>query len=174
MRRQRWLIAGIAALALAAGWGAAAWLRQPGPAQPAAAATLLTAQMPDLQNQLQTLAQHRGKVLVVNFWATWCPPCREEIPVFVEAQDQFGPQGLQFVGIALDDPAQVAGFARKFGVNYPILIGGLKEAETLRELGNSGGGLPYTLVYDRAGQLQAKILGGLDKARLESLIAPLI
>ena len=142
MRRQRWLIAGIAALALAAGWGAAAWLRQPGPPPPTAADTLLTAQMPDLKNQLQTLAQYRGKVLVVNFWATWCPPCREEIPVFVEAQDQFGPQGLQFVGIALDDPAQVAGFARKFGVNYPILIGGLKETETLRELGNSGGGLP--------------------------------
>lgn len=174
MNRQNWLVAGVAGLALAAGLGVATWLRQPGSVQPDAAATLLATALPDLRNQTQSLAQHQGKVLVVNFWATWCPPCREEIPVFVDAQSRLGAKGVQFVGIALDDPRQVAGFVQEYGVNYPILIGGLNESEMLRKLGNPGGGLPYTLVYDRSGRLREKIIGGLDKARLERLISPLI
>jgi len=174
INRQHWLIAAVAALALAAGLIAANWLRQPGPAQPGAAEALLAAPLKDLQGRTQTLAPYRGQVLVVNFWATWCPPCREEIPVFVEAQARLGAKGLQFVGIALDNPQQVAVFVQEFGVNYPILIGGINESEALRQLGNPGGGLPYTLIYGRDGQLREKIIGGLDKTRLERLLAPLI
>jgi thiol-disulfide isomerase/thioredoxin len=174
MNRQTWLLAGVAALALAMGLGVATWLRQPGPSEPGAAEALLTTPLPDLQNRPQTLARYRGKILVVNFWATWCPPCRAEIPHFIEAQQKYGANGLQFVGIALDDPGQVADFVQEFSVNYPVLIGGVNESETLRQLGNPGGGLPYTLVYDRQGNLQEKILGGLDPARLERLVAPLI
>ncbi len=169
MNRQNRLIAGVAVLALAAGLVVATWLRQPG-----AAEALLTAPLPDLQKRTQTLAQYRGKILVVNFWATWCPPCREEIPVFIEAQAKYGAKGLQFVGIALDDPGKVAAFAREFGINYPVLIGGIGESEVLRRLGNAGGGLPYTLIYGRNGQLLEKIIGGLDQARLERLLRPLI
>jgi thiol-disulfide isomerase/thioredoxin len=174
MSSQNWLLAGIAALALAAGLGVATWLKQPGPAEPGAAETLLSVPMPDLQNQPQTLARHRGKVLVVNFWATWCPPCREEIPFFVEAQTNYGAKGLQFVGIALDNPQQVSDFVQEFGVNYPVLVGGINESETLRKLGNPGGGLPFTLIYDRSGKLSEKIIGGLDRTRLEHLLTPLI
>lgn len=174
MTRQNWLIAGVAALALATGLGVATWLRQPGPAQPGVAEALLAAPMLDLQNRQQTLAQYRGKILVVNFWATWCPPCREEIPFFIEAQSKFDPNGLQFVGIALDNNEQVATFVQEYGVNYPVLIGGINESEILRKLGNPGGGLPFTLIYDRNGNLREKILGGLNKARLEQLLAPLI
>ena len=174
MSRQNWFVAGIAVVALALGIATATWLRQPGSAQPGAAEALLTTPLPDLQRQPQTLAQHRGKILIVNFWATWCPPCREEVPIFVEAQTKFGPKGLQFVGIALDNPRQVADFVQEFAINYPVLIGGINESETLRNLGNPGGGLPYTLIYDRDGRLQEKIIGGLDQARLERLIAPLI
>ena len=174
MNRQNWLVAGVAALALTTGLGVATWLRQPGPAQPGAAETLLTTPLPDLQNRPQILAQHQGKILIVNFWATWCPPCREEIPVFIDAQAKFGTKGLQFVGVALDDARQVGEFAREFGINYPVLIGGISESEALRKLGNPGGGLPYTLIYDRDGKLREKIIGGLDQARLERLIAPLI
>lgn len=174
MSRHNWLLAGVAGLALAAGFAAATWLGQPGPSQPGAAESLLTVQLPDLQNRPQTLARHQGKVLVVNFWATWCPPCREEIPVFIEAQAKYGAKGLQFVGIALDNPQKVAAFAQEFGINYPVLTGGAEETEILRRLGNPGGGLPYTLVYGRNGQLLEKIIGGLDRARLEGLIQPLI
>jgi thiol-disulfide isomerase/thioredoxin len=174
MSRQNWLVAAVAVLALATGLGVATWLRQPGPAKAGAAAALLSAPLLDLQNQPHTLAQHRGKVLVVNFWATWCPPCREEIPLFIETQRKFEGKGLQFVGIALDNPQQVADFMREFGINYPVLIGGADESEALRKLGNPGGGLPFTLIYDRGGQLREKILGGLDAGRLEQLLAPLI
>ena len=174
MNRQYWIVAAVAGLALASGLGVATWLRQPASTQPGAAEALLSAPLQDLHNQQQTLAQYRGRILVVNFWATWCPPCREEIPLFVEAQQKFGAQGLQFVGIALDNPQQVAGFVQEFGVNYPVLIGGVNESEALRKLGNSGGGLPYTLIYDRSGTLREKIIGGLDRARLEHLLAPLI
>jgi thiol-disulfide isomerase/thioredoxin len=174
MRRQNWLVAGIAATALVAGLVVATWLRQPGPPQPGAAENLLLATLPDLHGQPHSLTTHRGKILVVNFWATWCPPCREEVPFFIEIQAEHGSKGLQFVGIALDDSLQVAGFVQEYGINYPILIGGARETETLRELGNPGGGLPYTLIYDRSGQLREKIIGGLDKARLERLILPLI
>ncbi|MEW6133011.1 MAG: TlpA disulfide reductase family protein [Pseudomonadota bacterium] len=174
MNRHNWLLASAAALALLAGAGVATWLKQPGTANPGAAEALFSASLPDMQNRRQTLARYRGKVLVVNFWATWCPPCREEVPVFIRAQTEHGGKGLQFVGIALDDPARVADFVRAFGINYPVLIGGIDESETLRKLGNPGGGLPYTLIYGRDGRLREKIIGGLDRARLERLIQPLI
>lgn len=168
------LLLAVALLALAAGIGAAIWHRQPSAPQPGAADTLLHASLPDLQNQRQTLAKYRGKVLVVNFWATWCPPCREEIPHFIETQQHLGANNVQIVGIALDNPSDVAAFAREFAVNYPILIGGIRESENMRALGNVSGGLPYTLIYDRQGQLRGKVIGRLDKTRLEQLLAPLI
>lgn len=174
MSRQNWLVAGVAMLALAAGLIVAAWLKQPASSQPGADAALLTTPLPDVHGQRQSLSQYRGKILVVNFWATWCPPCREEIPAFVAAQTKLGANGLQFVGIALDEPGQVAAFAREFGINYPVLIGGVNESELLRKLGNPAGGLPFTLIYDRNGKLREKILGGLDQTRLEHLLAPLI
>lgn len=174
MNRQNWLIAAVAALALLAGLGVANWLKQPGPTQPDAAEALLSAPLLDLQNQPQTLAQYRGKTLVVNFWATWCPPCREEIPFFIETQAKFDTKGVQFIGIALDNSQQVVAFVHEFDINYPILIGGIHESEILRQLGNPGGGLPFTLIYDRNGNLREKIIGGLDKARLEHLLNPLI
>ncbi len=174
MRHPGWLVAGVAMLALAAGVGVATWLRQTDPALPGAPEALLSSPLADLYNQRHTLAQYRGKVLVVNFWATWCPPCREEIPVFVAAQRKYGADGLQFVGIALDDPRQVAEFVQELEVNYPVLLGGIHESEILRQLGNPGGGLPYTLIYDRDGRLRETVLGGLGEARLKRLLAPLI
>lgn len=174
MNRQTISLLAVALLALVAGIGAALWHRQPSAPQPGAAETLLRTSLWDLQNQPQTLAQYRGKVLVVNFWATWCPPCREEIPHFVEMQRHLAAKEVQFVGIALDNPMDVAAFVREFAVNYPILIGGIHESENMRALGNATGGLPYTLIYDQQGQLREKVIGGLDKRRLEQLLAPLI
>lgn len=174
MSRQTALLATVALLALAAGIGMSIWHRLPGTPEPGVADTLLQASLPDLHNQPQTLGQYRGKVLIVNFWATWCPPCREEIPHFVETQERLTGENVQFIGIALDNPKDVAGFVREFAVNYPVLIGGINESEKMRALGNSTGGLPYTLIYDRQGQLKERIIGGLDKSRLELLLAPLI
>jgi thiol-disulfide isomerase/thioredoxin len=78
----------------------------------------------DLAGKAQALRQWQGKVLVLNFWAPWCPPCREEIPDFIRLQERHGQAGLQFVGVALDDPDKVAAFVDETGINYPILLGG--------------------------------------------------
>lgn len=145
------------------------------PADPHAVAEhVLTARLTDLQGGAVTLERWRGRVLVVNFWATWCTPCREEIPAFVRLQERYGGRGLQFVGIALDQPAPVAAFAREFHINYPLLLGGLESMELLRQAGNRAGVLPYTLLIDRSGRVISREPGGLKEARLEGLIRPLL
>jgi thiol-disulfide isomerase/thioredoxin len=136
--------------------------------------TLSQATFPDLAGKAQRIDQWRGKVLVVNFWATWCPPCLTEIPEFIRMQVQYREQGLQFVGVAIDQPDKVAVFADKMGINYPVLIGALDAVELLRTLGNPQGGLPFTVVFDRSGKLAATELGGLDEAKLSRVIEPLL
>jgi thiol-disulfide isomerase/thioredoxin len=135
---------------------------------------ILRARVADANGATQSLEQWRGRVLVVNYWATWCDPCREEIPVFVRLQERYGSRGLQFVGIAIDQPDKVAEFAREFQVNYPLLMGGVETLELLRQVGNRAGVLPYTLVIDRKGNLVSRERGGLKEAKLESLIQPLL
>lgn len=132
------------------------------------------ARLPDLWGDTQTIEQWRGQVLIVNFWATWCAPCREEIPVFVRLQERYGSQGLQFVGIAIDQPNKVAEFAKEFRINYPLLMGGLDTMELMREAGNRAGVLPYTLILDRKGNLVSREPGGLKEVRLLKIITPLL
>jgi len=132
------------------------------------------ARLPDLAGEEQALAQWRGEVVVLNFWAPWCPPCREEIPAFVRLQERYGERGLRFVGVALDDPVKVAEFADQNEINYPTLLGGLAAVELGRSAGNRLGGLPYTLILDRAGNPVTSITGELSETRLEGLIQPLL
>src|SRR5262249_62096149 len=115
-----------------------------------------------------------GKVLVINFWATWCAPCRREIPEFVRLQERHGARGLQFVGIALDQPQPVGEFAREFHINYPLLIGGLETMALMRESGNRAGVLPFTLILDRQGKVARTHRGGLKESTLETTIQPLL
>jgi thiol-disulfide isomerase/thioredoxin len=156
-------------LALAAGLGLALWDRQP-----ADASSLLALSLPDLDGAPQPLAQWRGKVLVVNFWATWCEPCREEMPEFVRAQREFGPKGLQFVGIAVDQRDKVAQFAKEFDLNYPALIGGYEAMDVAKPLGNRLAGLPFTVVLDRQGRIVHTQLGPLKPAALRSIVSKLL
>ncbi len=132
------------------------------------------ARLPDLDGRGQALAQWRGKVVVLNFWAPWCPPCREEIPGFTRMQTRLGEAGLQFVGVALDAPEKVAAFAEENDMNYPNLLGGPEGAALSRQAGNRLGGLPYTVVFDRAGVAVASLSGAVDESRLEALVAPLL
>jgi len=128
----------------------------------------------DLRGQTRSLDQWRGRVLVVNLWATWCAPCREEIPVLVKLQDRHGPGGLQIVGVAIDRRDKVRAFAREFGINYPILLGGLEWVELSRQLGNRVGGLPFTLVFSRSATVVDTFLGQLNERKLEGTIKPLL
>jgi thiol-disulfide isomerase/thioredoxin len=166
------LVAGVAMAAGAAGYLVNAW-RSDEPASGAAEA-VLALRLTDLEGQPQPLARWRGQVLVVNFWATWCLPCREEIPLFVKYQDKYRAQGLQFIGIAIDRRDSAQAFAREFGMNYPILLGGIDTVEISRQAGNRIGALPFTLIIDRNGTIAAAHLGGLKEVKLESMIKPLL
>ncbi len=107
--------------------------------------------LPDLSNNMHAIKQWDNKVILLNFWATWCPPCRKEIPAFIELQEQFGPQGFQVIGVAIDEKDAVEDYADGLGVNYPILIGNSAALDISTAYGNRFGQLPYSLVIDRQG-----------------------
>src|SRR6201984_1324639 len=114
-------------------------------------------------NNIQ-LSSYKGQAVLLNFWATWCGPCKIEMPWFVELQKQYGPQGLQVVGVAMDDasPEDIAKFAKDLGVNYPLLIG--KEA-----VGDAYGGIPFmpeTFYIGRDGKVVDKVVGLIGKSEI--------
>jgi thiol-disulfide isomerase/thioredoxin len=173
----RWLIIAVAGLmALGAGlyFGGFGRLDAPAPAAPAVVSGLLGMALPDADGKEQRLDQWRGKVIVVNFWATWCAPCREEMPEFVRAQTEFGPKGLQFVGIAVDQADKVRQFATEIGLNYPSLIGGFGAMELSKALGNSVMALPFSVVIDRQGNVVHTQLGILKPQKLDSIARQLL
>jgi cytochrome c biogenesis protein CcmG/thiol:disulfide interchange protein DsbE len=121
-----------------------------------------------LDGQKMTLSDLRGKAVLLNFWATWCEPCKIEMPWFVELQREYGSQGLQIVGVAMDDSSKddIAKFAKDMGVNYPVLLG--KEA-----VGEAYGGvpaLPESFFIGRDGKIVDKIIGLKGKAEIEDSI----
>jgi thiol-disulfide isomerase/thioredoxin len=167
------------ALVALAAFGTGIWVslsRQaaaPGAVADSASAAILSIVLPDLYNKPQALAQWRGKVLVVNFWATWCAPCREEIPVFVKMQEKHAVKGLQFIGISIDKADKTSEFARNFSINYPSLIGTFDTVEISRLAGNKRRVLPYTIILDRRGEIVATAMGGLTQDKLEAIVNPL-
>jgi len=173
-RRARWLVPGVAAV-VALALGVFAFLQLPSPSPGARdAAPLLGVSLPDTEGQTQSLAQWRGRLLIVNFWATWCAPCREEMPMFARAQALHGDRGLQFVGIAVDEGPKVRQFAAEIGLNYPALIGGYGAMELSKTLGNSMMALPFTVVIDRKGSIVLTQLGPLTPAQVDRLVAEFI
>jgi thiol-disulfide isomerase/thioredoxin len=175
--KQAVLILAVALAALAAGallYSGGRGGAQTAVATAAAASSLMTARLPDLDGKPRALEQWRGKVLVVNFWATWCAPCREEIPAFIKVQERYAAKGLQVIGIAVDQKDKVDPYAAEMKINYPILIGDLEAIDLAREAGNRLGGLPYTVLFDRQGKAIHSQLGGIDEAKLEALVKPLL
>ena len=138
------------------------------------AAALMGLALPNVDGREQRLDQWKGKVLVVNFWATWCEPCREEMPEFVKAQAVSGAKGLQFVGIAIDSPDKIRQFTRELKVNYPSLVGGYGALELSKTLGNRIGALPFTLIVDREGRIAYTQMGPLKPAKLDAVVGKLL
>ena len=166
-------VAAVAAVALAAGVYFA--LERRTTAVDAVAVSALTRTVfPDLAGEQLSLERWRGKVIVVNFWASWCPPCRDEIPGLVRMQRKFAANGVQIVGIAFDSAAKSRQAATELGINYPVLIAGLETIDLTRKLGNRAGGLPYTLVLDRQELPVTTHLGILSEPDLERILAPLL
>lgn len=138
------------------------------------AADLLASRFPDLSGQPRRLRDWQGRPIVCNFWATWCAPCREEIPLLNAAQQQHGAQGLQIVGIAVDNGENVRQFTRSVAVEYPVLLGGAGTIDLMRTLGNPSGGLPFTVLLDRRGRLTGRKLGAFSDEELTSAVAGLL
>lgn len=130
--------------------------------------------LPDLSGKMRNMNEWNGKVTVVNFWATWCPPCRKEMPAFLELQEKYGTRGLQFVGIALDEKGKVQDFVDTMGVDYPILLGGDDAIKASEDYGNRLGALPYTVVVDREGYIVQTYRGEVSQDSLERVITKTI
>lgn len=113
----------------------------------------------DLEGQQHLLSEWQGPYLVINFWATWCPPCLKEIPSFVSLQNKFSNEQVQFIGVAYDHLEAVQDFVAKTEINYPVVLGGDDVAVFMRELGNKIGALPFTAVVDSRGQVVASHQG---------------
>ena len=172
--RRRHLIIGAAVVGAAALAGGVALFRHGETAAPRDGSAVLALVLPDVDGRQQPLSQWRGKVLVVNFWATWCAPCREEMPHFIAAQAKDGAKGLQFVGIAVDQVDKVREFAQEIRLNYPALIGGLGAIELSKALGNELAALPFTIILDRGGSVVHTQLGPLKAAQLDALLDRLL
>ena len=126
--------------------------------------------LPDLDGKLQNMSQWNGQVVVLNFWASWCAPCRKEMPAFLELQEKYAAEGLQFVGIALESAQQARRFVAEMGVNYPNLAGGEEAMRVSAAYGNRLGALPYTAVIDRDGIIVSTYRGEISKNELEGVV----
>ncbi len=139
----------------------------------ATAKALLTQTLPDADGKPQAFSQWKGKVLVINYWATWCPPCREEMPYFSRLHQKNVANGVQFVGIAIDSAAKVKTFSEETPVSYPLLIGSMDSMQSLEDLGNTAQGLPFTVILGRDGRVQSTKLGRYSEQALEKRLQEL-
>lgn len=125
---------------------------------------------PDLEGRMRSAREWRDDIMVLNFWAAWCPPCREETPLFVELQDEYAQHHVRFVGIAIDDPGPVKEFAESHGIQYPVLMGDLGAVGLSKQLGNRFEGLPFTIVADPGGNVILRHQGGINRDQLEPVL----
>jgi peroxiredoxin len=168
-RREALILAGVALGAAALGALVGPVLLQ----SRSGAADLLAASFADDSGRPRRLLEWAGKVLVCNFWATWCLPCREEVPMLVAAREAHASRGVEVIGIAIDSAAKVREFSTAYAVGYPLLLADAGAIELMRKLGNPAGGLPYTVVLDRRGALAYRKLGPLTRPELDRVLADL-
>lgn len=160
----------VGVLALAA--GSALWLTGRTGLAPTGPTTiappaLYAATFQDGTGQRQALGQYQGKLLVLNFWATWCAPCREEMPGFARLQGRWKDKGVQFVGVSSEDRERVARFGRELSIPYPLWTGGDEVGELSRRLGNRIGVLPHTAIIGPQGAVLEVRAGTYTENELE-------
>jgi len=134
---------------------------------------LLQQSLNDLDGAPQSLAQWKGKPLLVNFWATWCGPCVQEMPELSELAGNDAGKSFNVIGIGIDSPSNMKEFAAKLKIAYPLYVGGMGGTELSKEFGNSAGGLPYTVLIGADGQVKKTYLGKLKFDELRADLAKL-
>jgi thiol-disulfide isomerase/thioredoxin len=171
MNRRQWIsIVGISLLALLAGILTSQWTYKTGLASDPAIKAFFANPWQTPDGKLADTEKWHGKVLVVNFWASWCPPCVEEMPTLDKLQQEFSSQNVLFVGIGIDSPSNIRQFLEKTPVSYPIMIGGLEGSNLSKQLGNSQGALPYTIIINPQGKATNSKLGKISEEELRSAI----
>lgn len=171
LSRREWLVlGGVGAAAAVAGVLVGPILLQSG----SGAAELLATPLPGLDGRTRRLADWQGKVVLCNFWATWCAPCREEIPMLVDLREQYSAQGFEIVGIAVDNAVKVREFVDNYQVSYPVLVADAGGLDLMRALGNTAGALPFTVTLDRHGSILNRKLGILRRSDIEPKIKALL
>ncbi|MCC6916105.1 TlpA disulfide reductase family protein [Nitrosomonas sp.] len=140
----------------------------------AGADKFFSATLSDLNGAPQAMSKWRGKIVIVNFWATWCLPCRDEIPELIDTYTTYQQKDVVILGVAIDDAEKVASFHKEFNINYPVLVGEF-DAFTLAEaMGNPQGALPFTVTIDRSGMIVDTHLGRIKKKQIEEIINPML
>jgi thiol-disulfide isomerase/thioredoxin len=169
-RRDALILGAVAAGAALAGGivGALALQSQSG------AAELFSSSFPDLSGRPRRLIEWQGRSLVCNFWASWCEPCREEMPLLDAAQQKNAVNGLQVVGIGIDTAANIREYLKIVKIAFPVLVGEAPAIGLMRNLGNKGGGLPFTVALDRSGRVRQRKLGAYSEKELATEIASLL
>ena len=166
-RREALTLAAVGAAAAGAGLVASTLWLQSG----SGAAALLSSVFPDLSGRPRRLLEWRGRILLCNFWATWCAPCREEMPMLAQIREKYAANGVEFVGIGIDSADKIREFVKEYPVGYPILAADATAIDLMRALGNSAGALPFTVILDRAGAVGYRKLGMIVRGDLEGVLA---
>ena len=184
-RRFRSIVAGACALVLVSGCGRD---EPPPPSLPTSRAVspeeaatavkdLMALTLSDHTGAMHPLKQWEGKVLVINYWATWCAPCKEEMPAFARIFSKYSSNGVQFIGISSDSPDEIKTFlgaTTATPINYPLLLGKIDVMQTSAKLGNAVQALPFTVILDREGKIYASKLGRLSEETLERHLKTLL
>ena len=143
------------------------------PAPNPALEKLLNLEFPDSTSSKRPLSDAKGKVLVLNFWATWCPPCRKEMPALSAMSTKYQNKGVQFFGLSIDTETNVRAYQAKYPVSYPLLITPMSAVGLTEALGNTSQALPFTVIVDKNGMISVVKLGMLSEEELDRKLAEL-
>jgi len=176
------LMVGLAVAGLASGYVFNNWQHQQKLAETKVAASSETVvsnvrplfKLKDLEDKVRDVKEWDGQVLMINFWATWCPPCRREMPAFIELQEKYQDKGFTIIGIALDEKQAVIDFTDPMGMNYPILLAEQEGIVLAKAYGNNLGVLPFTVIVDRKGNIIHRQRSELSFEQVEGMIKPLL